>query len=88
MKYSQLLAVVYKRMGENWGAPAPWEECTNFANSLKMWEPFPDTVPALKYLKQSEAIFTELGIEKLTATVRQEIKDIENPEAKAEPEAE
>ncbi len=31
MKYSQLLAVVYKRLSENWGAPAPWEECTTFA---------------------------------------------------------
>lgn len=51
MKYSQLLAVVYKRLGENWGAPAPWEECANFAASLKMWEPFPDTIAALKYLK-------------------------------------
>lgn len=51
MKYSQLLAVVYKRLGENWGAPAPWAECANFATSLKLWEPFRDTVAALKYLK-------------------------------------
>ncbi len=36
MKYSQLLAVVYKRLAENWGAPAPWAECATFAASLKM----------------------------------------------------
>jgi 2-haloacid dehalogenase len=51
MKYSRLLAVVYKRLAENWDAPAPWAECTTFAASLKTWEPFPDTVAALRYLK-------------------------------------
>jgi 2-haloalkanoic acid dehalogenase type II len=57
MKYSQLLAVVYKRLGENWGAPAPWEECTTFAGSLKMWEPFADTVAALRYLKSHYKLY-------------------------------
>ena len=57
MKYSQLLAVVYKRLSENWGAPAPWEECATFASSLKMWEPFPDTVAALKYLKSHYKLY-------------------------------
>jgi 2-haloalkanoic acid dehalogenase type II len=57
MKYSQLLAVVYKRLGENWGAPAPWEECATFAASLKMWEPFPDTVAALRYLKSHYKLY-------------------------------
>jgi 2-haloalkanoic acid dehalogenase type II len=40
MKYSQLLAVVYKRLAENWEAPAPWAECATFAASLRTWEPF------------------------------------------------
>ena len=57
MTYSQLLAVVYKRLAENWGAPAPWAECTNFASSLKMWEPFHDTVAALKYLKSHYKLY-------------------------------
>ncbi|MEJ0035053.1 MAG: haloacid dehalogenase type II [Gammaproteobacteria bacterium] len=57
MKYSQLLAVVYKRLGENWGAPAPWEECATFAGSLKTWEPFLDTVAALKYLKSHYKLY-------------------------------
>jgi 2-haloalkanoic acid dehalogenase type II len=51
MKYSQLLAVVYKRIAENWEAPAPWAECMTFAASLRTWEPFADTVSALRYLK-------------------------------------
>lgn len=57
MTYSQLLAVVYKRLGENWGAPAPWEECVTFAASLKMWEPFSDTVAALRYLKSHYKLY-------------------------------
>jgi 2-haloacid dehalogenase len=57
MKYSELLAIVYKRLSENWGAPAPWEECTTFAASLKTWEPFVDTVDALKYLKSHYKLY-------------------------------
>ena len=57
LKYSQLLAVVYKRLSENWGAPAPWEEGTTFAASLRTWEPFPDTVAALKYLKSHYKLY-------------------------------
>jgi 2-haloalkanoic acid dehalogenase type II len=57
MKYSQLLATVYKRLGEDWGAPAPWVECTTFASSLKTWEPFPDTIAALKYLKSHYRLY-------------------------------
>jgi 2-haloalkanoic acid dehalogenase type II len=57
MKYSRLLAVVYKRLAENWGAPAPWQECTTFAASLRAWEPFPDTVAALKYLKSHYKLY-------------------------------
>ena len=43
MKYSQLLATVYKRLAENWGAPAPWEECLAFGRSISDWQPFPDS---------------------------------------------
>ena len=57
MKYSQLLAVVYKRLAENWEAPAPWQECTTFASSLRSWEPFSDTLAALRYLKSHYKLF-------------------------------
>ncbi len=57
LRYSQLLAVVYKRLSENWGAPAPWQECTNFAASLRTWEPFTDTLAALRYLKSHFKLF-------------------------------
>ena len=57
MPYSQLLAVVYKRIAENWEAPAPWPECAVFAASLKNWEPFPDTIAALRYLKSHYKLY-------------------------------
>jgi 2-haloacid dehalogenase len=57
MEYSQLLAVVYKRLAENWEAPAPWTECVTFAASLRMWEPFPDTLEALRYLKSKYKLY-------------------------------
>ncbi len=57
MKYSQLLAVVYKRLAENWEAPAPWAECATFAASLRTWEPFPDTLAALRYLKSHYKLY-------------------------------
>lgn len=52
MKYSELLAVVYKRLGEEWGIPASWADCQAYGNAIKDWPAFPDTVDALAYLKQ------------------------------------
>lgn len=57
MRYSQLLAVVYKRLSENWDAPAPWAECATFGTSIRTWEPFPDTVAALRYLKDHYKLY-------------------------------
>jgi len=50
--YSQLLAVVYKRLAEEWGVPASWEECLTYGASVEHWPAFPDSAEALQYLKQ------------------------------------
>lgn len=50
--YSQLLAVVYKRLAEEWGVPASWEECLTYGRSVEHWPAFPDSAEALAYLKQ------------------------------------
>ncbi len=52
MKYSDVLAVVYKRLAEEWGLSAPWDECAAYGNSVKDWPAFPDSVGALSYLKK------------------------------------
>lgn len=51
-RYSELLAIVYKRLAEEWGIGITWNECVNYGNSIKDWPAFPDTAEALRYLKQ------------------------------------
>jgi putative hydrolase of the HAD superfamily len=51
-RYRDLLAIVYKRLAEEWRIPVNWDECVRYGDSIKNWNPFPDTVEALTYLKQ------------------------------------
>lgn len=51
-RYSDLLAVVYKRLAEEWGVPVSWDECLAYGASVGDWPAFPDTADALLYLKQ------------------------------------
>jgi 2-haloacid dehalogenase len=50
--YRDLLAVVYKRLAEDWGVPANWEECQAYGRSVGDWPAFADSPAALAYLKQ------------------------------------
>jgi 2-haloacid dehalogenase len=50
--YRDLLAVVYRRLSEEWGAPAPWSECSAYGRSIRDWPAFPDSAEALVYLKR------------------------------------
>jgi len=52
MRYSDLLAVVYKRLAEEWGATADPEECAAYGSSIRDWPAFPDTAQALAHLKK------------------------------------
>jgi 2-haloalkanoic acid dehalogenase type II len=52
LAYSRLLAVVYKRLGEEWGVPASWEDCLAYGRSVRDWPAFADSAAALQYLKQ------------------------------------
>lgn len=50
--YPEILSLVYKRLAEEWGIPATWDECQRYGQSVKNWPAFADVVPALGYLKQ------------------------------------
>lgn len=50
--YRDVLAVVYKRLAEDWSSPVTWEECIAYGNSIGDWPAFPDTPEALAYLKR------------------------------------
>jgi 2-haloalkanoic acid dehalogenase type II len=52
MPYSRLLAVVAKRLAEEWGVAASWDECGAYGNSIRDWPAFPDSADALGYLKR------------------------------------
>ncbi|HZP21332.1 MAG TPA: haloacid dehalogenase type II [Bauldia sp.] len=50
-RYSDLLAVVFKRLAEEWGVHATWDEALAYGNSIRDWPAFPDSAKALQYLK-------------------------------------
>ena len=52
MRYSDLLAVVCKRLAEEWQLPASWDECQAYGQSIRNWPVFADSAEALAYLKQ------------------------------------
>lgn len=52
LAYSQLLAIVYRRIAEEWGISVRWDECLDYGRSVENWPPFVDTVGALRYLKR------------------------------------
>jgi 2-haloacid dehalogenase len=52
MPYRNLLAVVHKRLAEEWGVAVSWEDCLAYGSSIKDWPAFPDSAAALQYLKQ------------------------------------
>ncbi len=51
-RYQELLAIVYRRMAEEWGVSVSWDECARYGQSIKDWPAFPDSVDSLRYLKQ------------------------------------
>ena len=50
--YSDLPAVVYRRLAEEWNVEASWEECQAYGLSVRQWPAFDDSREALAYLKQ------------------------------------
>jgi len=51
-RYPDLLAIVYRRLAEEWGISASWEDCIRYGESVKDWPAFPDSTEALQYLKR------------------------------------
>ncbi len=50
--YRDLLAIVFKRLAEEWRVPVAWAECEAYGHSVADWPAFADSAPALAYLKQ------------------------------------
>ena len=52
MRYQELLAIVYRRLAEEWGVQVSWQECETYGKSVKAWPAFEDSREALNKLKQ------------------------------------
>lgn len=50
--YRDLLAIVYKRLAEEWGVVTTHEECLAYGRSVRNWPAFADSPEALRYLKR------------------------------------
>jgi putative hydrolase of the HAD superfamily len=50
--YREVLAVVYRRLAEEWGVTASWGECVDYGRSVMDWPAFADSSGALQYLKR------------------------------------
>ncbi len=72
MPYRNLLAVVHKRLAEEWGVPVAWEDCVAYGRSVKDWPAFEDSPGALQYLKKyyKLAILSNVDNESFAASHR------------------
>ena len=52
MRYADILATVYRRLADEWGASVDRDECVGYGKSIENWPAFPDSAAALRYLKR------------------------------------
>lgn len=52
LRYQELLAIVYKRLAEEWRVPATLADCIAYGKSIRNWPAFDDSAAALQYLRQ------------------------------------
>ncbi|MDE2773379.1 MAG: haloacid dehalogenase type II [Gemmatimonadota bacterium] len=56
-RYRDVLAVVYRRLAEQWRITVDWDECVRYGESVQEWPAFPDSAEALTYLKGHYQLF-------------------------------
>lgn len=65
-KYSELLAVVYRRLAEEWRVETSWDECTAYGLSVRHWPAFDDTCASLAYLKRHFQLYVLTNTDNLS----------------------
>jgi 2-haloacid dehalogenase len=66
MPYSQLLAVVYRRLAQSWGITTSNEEANTFGASVPDWPEFPDSAAALQYLQRFYKLVILSNVDRLS----------------------
>lgn len=64
--YARLLAVVYRRLAEEWGVETSWAECQKYGSSVPEWPAFEDSREALAYLKQHFRLYVLTNTDNLS----------------------
>ena len=77
MRYADLLATVYRRLAEEWGKPAAWDECVAYGESVKTWPAFPDSADALRHLKRPFRLVILSNVDNVNFSYSNEKLDIE-----------
>jgi putative hydrolase of the HAD superfamily len=50
--YREILAIVYRRLAEEFGLVVSWSECVEYSLGVRNWPTFHDSVGVLQYLKK------------------------------------
>jgi 2-haloacid dehalogenase len=66
MRYAELLTTVHKRLARHWRIPSTHAEAGAFARSIADWPAFPDSAPALQYLKQHYKLVILSNVDRLS----------------------
>jgi 2-haloacid dehalogenase len=66
MIYSTLLTEVYKQLADQWKVAVTQEEAERFGASVPSWPAFPDSTPALSYLKQHYKLVILSNVDRLS----------------------
>ena len=66
LRYAELLATVHKRLARHWRIPSTDAEAEAFGRSIADWPAFPDSAPALQYLKQHYKLVILSNVDRLS----------------------
>lgn len=77
MLYRDVLAVVYRRLAEEWGVSYTQTEAIAYGNSVRYWPVFPDTVGALQYLRRFYKIAVLSNVDNATFAESLKLLDVD-----------
>jgi 2-haloacid dehalogenase len=77
MPYPDLLSQVHRRLAREWGAPSSDDEHARFGQSVRDWPAFPDSLAALKYLKQHYELVILSNVDRASFKASQEKLGVE-----------
>jgi len=75
--YRDVLAAVHASLAREWNVSADEDEDRRFAASIARWQPFPDTVEALRYLKRHFRLIILSNVDRESFSATQQLLGVE-----------